>query len=126
MRLDEGKQITKTPLPSPVLDRFVATHLDQISDEKSTNSLPETHSSPRDDYFAIVARATNDAVRDWDVKSGALCWPQGFDSLLGYDGSLTECDIGFWQKNVHLGDCARIAPSIRDDLVGTSDHWRGI
>src|SRR5436190_34345 len=125
MRLDEGKQITKTPLPSPVLDRFVATHLDQISDEKSTNSLPETHSSPRDDYFAIIARATNDAVRDWDVKSGALCWPQGLDSLLGYDKSSTECSIAFWQKNIHPGDRARIGLSIRDALASSSDCWSG-
>jgi PAS domain S-box-containing protein len=125
MRLDEGKQITKTPLQSPVLDRFVATHLDQISDEKSTNSVPETHSSPRDDYFAIVARATNDAVRDWNVKSGALSWPQGLDSLLGYDKSSTECSIAFWQKNIHPGDRARIAPSIRDALAGSSDYWSG-
>src|SRR5437867_8311373 len=126
MRLDEGEQITKTPPQSPSLERFVATHLEQISDESKTAlTLSESHAPPRDDYFAIVARATNDAVRDWNVKSGALSWPQGFDSLLGYDGSSTECDIGFWQKNVHPGDCARIAPSIRDALVGTSDHWSG-
>src|SRR5207253_8097262 len=126
MRLDEGEQITKTPPHSPSRERFDATHLEQISDESKTAlTLSESHSPPRDDYFAIVARATNDAVRDWNVKSGALSWPQGFDSLLGYDGSLTECDIGFWQKNVHPGDCARIAPSIRDALVGTSDHWSG-
>src|SRR5205823_2454034 len=126
MRLDEGEQITKTPPQSHSRERLVATHLEQISDESKTAlTLSESHSSPRDDYFAIVARATNDAVRDWNVKSGALSWPQGFDSLLGYDGSSTECDIGFWQKNVHPGDCARIAPSIRDALVGTSDHWSG-
>src|SRR5437870_12151159 len=109
MRLDEGEQITKTPPHSHSRERFDATHLKQISDESKTAiSLSESHSPPRNDYFAIVARATNDAVRDWNVKSGALSWPQGFDSLLGYDGSLTECDIGFWQKNVHPGDCARI------------------
>ena len=126
MGLDEGEQITKTPLQSPSLEAFVATHLEQISHEsKTTHTLPEGHSPPRDDYFAIVARATNDAVRDWDVKNGALCWPQGLDSLLGYDRSSTECDIGFWQKNVHPGDRARIAPSIRDALAGSSDHWNG-
>src|SRR5216684_8731701 len=124
MRLDEGEQITKTPLQSPSLDRFVATHLDQLSDEnKTTLTLSENHSPPRDDYLAVVARATNDAVRDWDVKSGALSWPQGLDSLLGYDGSLVESDIGFWQKNIHPGDRARIAPSIGDALAGPSDHW---
>src|SRR6266536_1223260 len=126
MRLDKGEQITKTPLQSSSLDRFAAAHLEQVSREsKTTHSLPEGHSLPRADYFAIVARATNDAIRDWDVKSGALCWPQGLDSLLGYDGSSIECDIGFWQKNVHPGDCARIAPSIRDALAGSSDHWSG-
>src|SRR5436190_16590345 len=114
MRLDEGEQITKTPLQSPSVDRFVATHLKQISDEnKTTLALSENHSPPRDDYSAVVARATNDAVRDWDVKSGALSWPQGFDSLLGYDGSPTHSDIGFCHKHIHPADRARIAPPIR-------------
>ena len=126
MRLDEEEQTTRTPLQSPSLDRFVATHLEQISDERKTAlTLSESHSPPRDDYFAIVARATNDAVRDWDVKSGTLCWPQGLDSLLGYDKLSTECDIGFWQKNVYPGDRSRIAPSIRDALAGSSDYWSG-
>src|SRR5437660_10368692 len=126
MRLDEGEQITKTPPHSHSRERFDATHLEQISDESKTAlTLSESHSSPRDDYFAIVARATNDAVRDWDVKSDALRWPQGLDSLLGYDKSSTECSIAFWQKNIHPGDRARIAPSIRDALAGSSDYWSG-
>src|SRR5256714_10426351 len=127
MRLDEGKQITKTPVPSALLDRVVATQLAQFSDEsKTVYILPESHSPPRDDYFAIVARATNDAVRDWDVKSDRLSWPQGLESLLGYNPSSVECnDVDFWQKNLHDGDRARVASSIRDALVGSSDHWSG-
>src|SRR5438270_2504591 len=127
MRLDEGKQITKTPVPSALLDRVVATQLAQFSDEsKTVHILPESHSPPRDDYFAIVARATNDAVRDWDVKSDRLLWPQGLESLLGYEASSAECnDIGFWQKNLHPGDRARVASSIRDALAKSSDHWSG-
>src|SRR5947208_16402459 len=98
MRLDEGEQITKTPPHSPSRERFVATHREQISDESKTAlTLSESHSPPRDDYFAIVAGTTNDAGRDCNVKSGALSWPQGFDSRVRYDGSLPECDIGVWQ-----------------------------
>ena len=127
MRLDEGKQITKTPIRSPLLDRVGATQLEQFSDEsKTVHILPESHSPPHDDYFAIVARATNDALRDWDVKSDRLLWPQGLESLLGYDASSAECnDIGFWQKNLHPGDRARVASSIRDALAESSDHWSG-
>src|ERR1700736_5836917 len=127
MRLDKEKQIAKTPPQSPLLDRLVATHLEQISDEGKTTHTPlPSHSPARDDYFAIVARATNYAVRDWDVKSDRISWPQGLESLAGYDASSGQCnDIGFWQKNLHLGDRARVASSIRDALASSSDHWSG-
>jgi PAS domain S-box-containing protein len=127
MRLDEEKEITKTPLQSPLLDRLVATHLEQISDEGKTTHTPlQSHSPARDDYFAIVARATNDAVRDWNVKSDRLSWPQGLEFLAGYDASSAERnDIGFWQQNLHPGDRARVASSIRDALASSSDHWSG-
>jgi PAS domain S-box-containing protein len=125
MRLDEEKQIAKTPLQSPSLDRLVTTH--QISDEGQTTHTPlQSHSTSRDDYFAIVARATNDAVRDWDVKSDRISWPQGLESLAGYNTSSGQCnDIGFWQKNLHPGDRARVASSIRDALASSADHWSG-
>src|SRR5437868_10585434 len=126
MRLDEEKQITET-LQSPLLDRLVATHLEQISDEsKTTHAALESDLPSRDDYFAIVARATNDAIRDWDVKSDRLSWPQGLESLAGYDPSFGQCnDIGFWQKNLHAADRARVASSIRDALASSTDHWSG-
>src|ERR1700720_1905011 len=127
MRLDKEDQTTKTPIQSPLLDLVVAPHLEQISHEnKTAHSISESHSPSRDDYFAIVARATNDAVRDWDVRSNGLSWPQGLERLLGYDPLTTACnDIGFWQKNLHPADRARIASSIRDTFAGSSDHWSG-
>src|SRR6266404_7624242 len=121
MGLQEGEQITKTPpIPSLSVDAFVATHLQQISDEnKSADILSQNDSPARDDYFAFVTRATNDAVRDWDVKSGALSWPQGLQSLLGYENSSAECNnIGFWQKNLYPGDRLRVGSSIHDALIG--------
>jgi PAS domain S-box-containing protein len=127
MRLDDEKQITKTPLQSPMLDRFVATHFEQISDEsKTTDTALPSSATSRDDYLAIVTRATNDAVRDWDVKSDQLLWPEGLESLTGYNASSGQCNnIGFWQSNLHPGDRARVASSIHDALAGSSEHWTG-
>src|SRR6266480_84921 len=118
MRLEEGEKITKAPTASPSIDRFVAPHFHQISDEnKTAQFLSENDSPARDDYLALVTRATNDAVRDWNVKSGALSWPQGLQSLLGYDNSSGDCDkISFWVKNVYPGDRSRIAASIHEAL----------
>jgi two-component system cell cycle sensor histidine kinase/response regulator CckA len=92
----------------------------------------ETHPEIREgrplesaEYFTLAAGATNDAVRDWNVKTGALSWPQGLDTLLGYDNATVSGDIGFWQKQLHPQDRARTAGSIRDALAAESDHWTG-
>lgn len=87
--------------------------------------FPESGPIESAEHFAFVARATNDAVRDWNVRSGALSWPQGLDALLGYNSSTATGDIGFWQKQIHPQDRARTAISIRDALAAESDHWTG-
>jgi signal transduction histidine kinase len=129
MRLDKGEKITNTPIQSPLLDRVVASDLEQVSDEKkSAHIISETksHPPPRDDYLAIVARATNDAVRDWNVKTDTLSWPQGLQSLLGYDNSSYDCDkISFWLRNIYPGDRSRIAASIQDAFSSSTNHWSG-
>jgi PAS domain S-box-containing protein len=76
------------------------------------------------EYSALAARATNDALRIWDVTSGRLTWPQGLESLLGYEPSAIRGDIGFWQKHIHPDDRPRIAAEIRDALA-QSEHWSG-
>jgi two-component system, cell cycle sensor histidine kinase and response regulator CckA len=77
------------------------------------------------EHFAIVARATNDAVRDWNVRTGALSWPQGLETLLGHSSPAACADIGFWQRQIHPQDRARTAASIRDALAAEGDHWTG-
>jgi PAS domain S-box-containing protein len=89
------------------------------------HEIPESRPFESAEHFAIVARATNDAVRDWNVKTGALSWPQGLEALLGYNNSTASGDIGFWQKQIHPQDRARTDGSIRDALAAEGDHWTG-
>ena len=88
-----------------------------------TNRLTETNEAA-EHCFALAARATNDAVRDWDVKTGRLDWPQGLESLLGHGPSVVAQEIGFWQRHIHPDDRARVALSIRDALAKL-DRWSG-
>jgi two-component system, cell cycle sensor histidine kinase and response regulator CckA len=76
-------------------------------------------------HFALAAQATNDAVRVWTLETGALSWPQGLDTLLGYTASPVTREIGFWQKQLHPQDRARAAGSIGDAVAGDADHWTG-
>jgi two-component system cell cycle sensor histidine kinase/response regulator CckA len=94
---------------------------------KTYETLPDLPASAHEvpEHLALAAQATNDAVRVWTVTSGALAWPQGLETLLGYSGSAGTSDIGFWQKQIHPQDRARTAASIHDALAGESDHWTG-
>lgn len=75
------------------------------------------------EYSALLARATNDAVRVWNVETGELFWPQGLKSLLGYDDAPSTGRIAFWQQQIHPDDRTRIAASLRDALQGNAEHW---
>ncbi|HEY2615003.1 MAG TPA: ATP-binding protein [Chthoniobacterales bacterium] len=87
--------------------------------------LSKNGAAESSEHFAIVAQATNDAVRDWNVATGALFWPQGLDTLLGYEDRPAAGEIGFWQRQIHPQDRARTAASIRDALAAETNHWTG-
>ncbi|HEV3409705.1 MAG TPA: PAS domain-containing protein, partial [Chthoniobacterales bacterium] len=98
------------------------------NDTKLQTTTHETSVSRRAlesaEYFALAARATTDALRDWDVTSGQLAWPQGLDSLLGYTPSIVTEDIGFWERHVHPEDRVRTAAALRDALAN-AEKWSG-
>src|SRR6185503_14597012 len=75
--------------------------------EDQNRALLESHANQSADHYQIVARATNDAVRDWNVTTDALFWPQGLDTLFGYDASACNGTISFWQERIHPGDRTR-------------------
>jgi signal transduction histidine kinase/ActR/RegA family two-component response regulator len=91
--------------------------------EKQNGTHPENAPAAGTEYFEIIARATNDAVRDWNVSTGALTWPRGLESLLGYKRSAVSEKIGFWFNHVHPEDLARIETSLREAFAGSGERW---
>jgi len=76
-------------------------------------------------YLPLVAHATNDAVRDWDVKTGRVKWRHGLSRLFGYEPECSGDDLSFWQTSLHPDDAARTSASLRDALVGDNTRWHG-
>ena len=91
------------------------------------NSQPSTAiaSLQSTEHLALVARATNDAVRIWDVKTGALSWPQGLENLLGYTSTDAGNCISFWEEKIHPEDRARTTTGIAEALRTSTEHWSG-
>src|SRR4051812_9585100 len=94
----------------PDTSRHLSKKYETSSDLSSgPNEIPQ--------HLALVAQATNDAVRVWTLGTGALIWPQGLENLLGYSRSTATEEIGFWQRQIHPQDRARTAGSLRDVLA---------
>jgi PAS domain S-box-containing protein len=122
MGLATGKPLTTTS-PAIAIDESVAT--------KKIRTAPDSNSpvlvrdpTPSSDYLPYLARATNDAVRDWDVRTEKLRWPQGLQSLFGFDSAPTDT-VSFWDERLHPGDRSRIASSLSDTLASDAERWIG-
>jgi PAS domain S-box-containing protein len=120
MRIAPEIQAAEPSLPKAEKPRQPKTPPHETHRSPSQNSA-----APRAEYSSLVARATNDAVRDWDVITGTLTWPQGLDALLGHHPADAALEIGFWQKLLHPEDRARTASRIREALESDAAQWCG-
>ena len=125
MGLATGNQTDRPLAQSLAHDGPQLIHHENAIHHEHNRAVFENVSSPGQDYLEIVARATNDAIRDWDIGSGALSWPQGLEKLLGYSDPGQSLDLRFWQERIHPADNARIAASMREAFAGQGDHWSG-
>src|SRR6266700_1096871 len=100
MRLATGNYLTGRVAPSVGNDKSTPPFNACKTNEPESYALSENNSFQSQEHLQIVARATNDAVRDWDVRIGTLLWPQGLASLLGHRRSSIPKQIGFWQEHI--------------------------
>jgi PAS domain S-box-containing protein len=76
-----------------------------------------------EERFQIVARATNDAIWDWDLASGAEWWNQGIATLFGYPPDAVDANIAWHSGNVHPGDLKRVASGLRAVMASGGQFW---
>jgi diguanylate cyclase (GGDEF)-like protein/PAS domain S-box-containing protein len=73
--------------------------------------------------FQIVARATNDAVWDWDLVADHIAWNEGLRRLFGYSAEEASGPSSFWIDRIHPEDRERVVDGIRRVQRGRDDEW---
>jgi two-component system cell cycle sensor histidine kinase/response regulator CckA len=109
---------------TPKLSRKTTDQNESVLQPKNRAQLENTPATGAE-YFEIATRATNDAVRDWNVSTGGLTWPRGLANLLGYECSAASEIIGFWFNHIHPEDLARIQASLQETFAGSDERWMG-
>jgi PAS domain S-box-containing protein len=89
------------------------TKLDGVTLDITKRKLHEQELQESEERFKILAKATAEAIIDWDIKNDKVVWGDGFQTLFGYD--LEVYDNYLWSKNIHPED----RDQVLDDLNTT-------
>ncbi|MBI3472410.1 MAG: PAS domain-containing protein, partial [Candidatus Solibacter usitatus] len=73
--------------------------------------------------FELIARATNDAVWDWDIATDRIWWNDGVCSLFGYSREDVQSDAAWWFERVHPEDQERAISGIRGVVRSGRQGW---
>jgi PAS domain S-box-containing protein len=73
--------------------------------------------------FQFVARATNDAVWDWDLVSQAVWWNEGVQTLFGYPPEQIGPDSAWWYEMIHPEDRERVVSGIHAAIDRGAESW---
>lgn len=84
------------------------------SDERSHQS---------EELLRLVGKATDDAVWDWHLLTGALWWGEGVRTLAGVPPAELEPGIESWTSRIHPEDSGRVLAGIHAVIDGGGRSW---
>jgi PAS domain S-box-containing protein len=76
-----------------------------------------------EERFKFVARATNDAIRDWDLLTDRVWWNDTFYETFGYRADEMGPGPESWAGRIHPDDAERVSHGVRELFGGGRDGW---
>jgi PAS domain S-box-containing protein len=73
--------------------------------------------------YTMAARATDDAIWDWNVQTDQVFWQEGACALFGYSVQEVGTDITWWQERIHPEDRDRVIQGISNSLSRGEQKW---
>ena len=77
-----------------------------------------------EERFELAARATNDAIWDWDLRSDALQWNAAVRELFALREGEPGPSSDWWRDHIHPNDRDRVVQSIHAVIDGDGSHWQ--
>ncbi len=74
-----------------------------------------------EERYRLAAKATSDAIWEWDLKTGTLTWNEALSELFGH--AVPDAHSDWWSAHIHPDDRARVEASIRAAADGQATRW---
>ena len=76
-----------------------------------------------EERLSLAARATNDAIWDWDLVADSIHWNEAVQTLFGYAPEQVAPTGAWWKEHVHPEDRERVVHGIHAVIDGDGEHW---
>jgi PAS domain S-box-containing protein len=96
----------------------VAIVLDITEQRKAERAVRVT-----DERYKFVAKATNDVIWDWDIKTNSLTWNDSVETVFGHKQTRIFPEIQWWYDHIHPDDRDRVVKGIRATLESSDSSW---
>lgn len=91
--------------------------------EIAADRLAEPGGMAADERYRLVARATDDVIRDWDLPSDTVVWNRALESAYGWAPSEVGPGSAWWLGKIHPEDRGIASDSLDAILKGRADRW---
>ncbi|HSI70343.1 MAG TPA: PAS domain S-box protein, partial [Gillisia sp.] len=75
------------------------------------------------DRYDLVAKATREAVYDWDISKKELEWSDAYYEVYGYKRLSGKNNLFQWLQNVHPEDRERVEHALNSSLKSMDTKW---
>ncbi len=76
-----------------------------------------------EERFRLLAKATSDALWDWDLATDLVWWSDGIEVLFGFKPSELEPTSESWTKRIHPDDRERVVSGLDKVIAGGGELW---
>lgn len=73
--------------------------------------------------YDIIAKATNDTIWDWDLKTNSIKWNKGIIGVFGYRLNETKMNIDWWFSKIHPKDVVRVRENLYLRISKQESRW---
>ncbi|HLZ53377.1 MAG TPA: PAS domain S-box protein, partial [Verrucomicrobiae bacterium] len=91
--------------------------------ERTLRKQAERALQQSEERFRIVARATNDVVWEWDIKTNQVWFSENFQAVFGHSREDIDATLEWWLGLIHPDDKGRVTTGITTLLASGGRVW---
>jgi PAS domain S-box-containing protein len=88
--------------------------------ERSRSEMAVRDSETR---YRLIARATNDVVRDWDIEHDQVSWTESLSPVFRYPVYPASTSMQWWAERIHSDDRERVLTASQLAIQSDASAW---